>query len=359
MLFYVFSASAQEEQIYAAAKKKTIKNYLKYSPRTIASEEHKILIKFDYGESYIKNSYDLNQLSAGTVKEVNLYYSAFPKGHRFATLNRERIKNLVSSAFELQDSTIAWSIIRQTACYSKAQAEQLFHGFEIILEISEAYKAEKFTIDTTTFDDFVVDNVLKRNEWDEMLIVADLTGSMSPYISQLLLWLKLNTIDQKIKQFVFFNDGDAMADEEKKIGETGGIYETRSLDYKEVENLATKTMLNGYGGDSEENDVEAILKGLEFCEECKENILIADNDSPVRDMELMTQIGKPLRIVLCGVEEKINTQYLDLARATGGSVHLIEEDLTNLVQMNEGEEVEINGMHYMIKDNRFIRFNKT
>ena len=358
LLFMAASVFGQTDVIFSSAKKKTIKNYLLDNPRPLEAEEFKILIHLDYGEAYLKNRYALSQLNVGKVKEVNLYYSGFPIGHQFAKLNKERISGLLNSTSSLTESDITWNIVKQTACKNKAEAEALFHGFEIIVEFSEEFKAKTLAIDTSVFEDFVVKSVLERNEWTEMLVVSDMTGSMTPYISQLLLWMKLNTTDERIKQFVFFNDGDTNLDEDKEVGKTGGIYTSKSKEYKDVENLAIQSMLNGDGGDSQENDIEALLEGIQLCPDCKENILIADNGSPMRDYELLEKLDRPIRVVLCGAEHGVKTEYLNLARATGGSIHLIEEDIMNLVEINEGEIIEINGMEYIIQENKFMRYNR-
>ena len=149
-------------------------------------------------------------------------------------------------------------------------------------------------------------------------------------------------LDDRVKQFVFFNDGDYTRDADKVIGQTGGIYHTKSKAYREVELTALQSMFNGGGGDSPENDVEALLRGLHLCPDCQENILIADNFSKVRDLELLHEINQPIRIIICGSETGVNVENLNLARDTGGSIHLMEEDLFELIQLNEGKTLEIN-----------------
>lgn len=62
-------------------------------------------------------------------------------------------------------------------------------------------------------------------QWNNMLVVADVTASMYPYTGQLLYWLKLHEDERRIKQFVF-NDGDDKDDAVKTPGNTGGIYTT-------------------------------------------------------------------------------------------------------------------------------------
>ncbi|MCB0643094.1 MAG: hypothetical protein KDC44_15700, partial [Phaeodactylibacter sp.] len=245
----------------------------------------------------------------------------------------------------------------QTACRNQEAANRLFHGFEVILRAPEDIELAKLDVDTS-FQDYVVEKVLERNKWDDMLIVSDMTGSMAPYIGQLFLWLKLNTLDDRIKQFVFFNDGDTQLNEAKAIGATGGIYETRSKTYAAVEELAVRCMMSGDGGDLEENDIEALLAGMALCPDCAEHILIADNNSPMRDYELLKQINKPIRIIICGVQHKVNIEYLNLARQTGGSVHLIERDLYHLTKINEGETLEIGEQKFIIRQNKFVEVKK-
>jgi hypothetical protein len=202
-------------------------------------------------------------------------------------------------------------------------------------------------------EDSTVLKVLDRLQWQQMLVVSDVTASMYPYTGQLLLWLKLHEDERYIHQFVFFNDGDKKEEEEKQIGRTGGIYTTGSAIFEEVELLLYKAMHNGSGGAIPENNIEAILRGIEACPSCREVVIIADNWSGVKDMELLPYVKKPVHIIACGVHDKINTDYLDIARATGGSVHLIEQDINNLAAINEGEKITIGNNTYIIEKGKF------
>lgn len=176
---------------------------------------------------------------------------------------------------------------------------------------------------------------------------------MFPYTQQLFLYFKLQTLKRIERAFVFFNDGDRTPDEKKVTGKTGGIYFQKLKNYEELEKLAKAAISGGYGGDSPENDIEALIKAQAVCPECKELILIADNFSNMRDYSLMSQIQKPVRVVLCGSYAGINTEYLDLARITKGSVHTIEEDLENLMELNEGQIIELNKKKYVLEKGRF------
>ncbi len=66
-------------------------------------------------------------------------------------------------------------------------------------------------------------------------------------------------------------------------------------------------------------------------------------------------LKKPVRVVLCGVSDNaINSQYLDLARLTKGSVHLMENDLFNLATLHEGETISIGKRQFKLINGRFI-----
>jgi len=204
--------------------------------------------------------------------------------------------------------------------------------------------------------DTVVQAVLNRKQaWHDMLIVSDLTSSMSPYTAQILLWLRENEKHPRARMFTFFNDGDQKRNEWKTIGSTGGIYHSPNPDLQSAIGTARVTMINGGGGDPMENDVEALIAGIAHCSDCKEVVLIADNFTPPRDMELMQELDRPVHIVLCGAEGGAHFAYLNLARATGGSVHLIEQDLENLSTIKEGERFNFGNATYLLKNGEFIR----
>lgn len=210
------------------------------------------------------------------------------------------------------------------------------------------------TVDTT------VTAVFKRNQqWKKMLVVADLTGSMAPYTQQLLVWFKLGvqTKSLNIKHLTFFNDGDATPDRDKKIGATGGIYHADIMDnnFKIVENLAFQTMRGGSGGDGPENNLEAMIEGINACKDCEQVVMIADNYATPRDLELLYHIERPVKLILCGTSHGINTKYLDFVRKNKGSLHIIEEDILQLMNLNEGGSIEINGIEYQIKRGYFYR----
>lgn len=223
------------------------------------------------------------------------------------------------------------------------------------LEAKVKKKAENYVmrIDSTVY------TVLNRNKWDQMMLVIDVTGSMGNYTQQVLKWVALETNLKRIKHVVCFNDGDLKANDAKKEGKTGGVYHSDDASLLNITATMMLAMKNGGGGDAPENDVEAILSGMENDPNCKEIILIADNWANMRDYSMIKEIKKPVHVIICGNQYGINTQYLDLARVTGGSVHTVEDDLMNLYKLNEGQEITIGKHVYMIKEGKFILVSQT
>jgi hypothetical protein len=201
--------------------------------------------------------------------------------------------------------------------------------------------------------DSTVLKVLDRMQWKNMLVVADVTASMYPYTGQLLYWLQLHEDERRISQFVFFNDGDDKDDEQKIMGNTGGIYTTASSVFEVVEQLVFKTMSNGNGGAIPENNIEALIKGIAACTNCGAVVMIADNTSAVSDMALLKNLNKPVHIILCGVHDAVNIDYLNIAKSTNGAVHTAAEDIP-LANVKEGEKIFINNRSYKITNGKFV-----
>ena len=206
----------------------------------------------------------------------------------------------------------------------------------------------------------VVFNVFKRNKsFKKKLIVADLTGSMYPYGQQISTWLKLQfNKDSTSQYFAFFNDGDRKRDSEKKIGTTGGVYYCKAKTVDELIATMDLTIKKGTGGDAPENVIEGIMFGLSKCGKVDDVILIADNWAKVRDIKMLVRIKVPVRVVLCGVYEgmEINEDYLNIAYKTNGSVHTIEQDITDLMKQSSNKKFNINGVDYIIKNGKIKVF---
>ena len=117
-------------------------------------------------------------------------------------------------------------------------------------------------------------------------------------------------------------------------------------------------MINGSGGDTPENNLEAIIEAIKLYPEYSNVVLIADNFATPRDLSLLSKIKKPVKVILCGTYAGINTNYMDMVRSNKGSLHTIEDDITNLMNLNEGEEINISGQTYKIINGKFARMQK-
>ena len=201
--------------------------------------------------------------------------------------------------------------------------------------------------------DKTVTSVLDRNSWGKMAIVCDLTGSMSPYTGQLLGWFREHMHDSSIHSFTFFNDGNDAEDRKKELGETGGIYQTRSHDLDTVFQLIETCMTNGTGGDTPENNLEAALVAQQGCPDC-EIVLISDNFATPRDLRMHDKITNPLHVVACGGQLGLNINYLMLAYECGGSLHTLGTDL-NLDGIKDKEIVTVGTDDYQLLNGRFMR----
>ncbi|AMS25760.1 hypothetical protein AEM51_00780 [Bacteroidetes bacterium UKL13-3] len=202
-------------------------------------------------------------------------------------------------------------------------------------------------------------NIFSRNKWGRKLMVVDVTGSMDPYVSELLLWLKLNFEKEKGIQFVFFNDGDGKSDELKKPGKTGGVYYVKPKTYNELLDVASAVAAKGSGGDAPENNIEALMKAMQLASEYDEIVMVADSYAAINDMELIQHLIKPVRIVLCGIEDHlfVEPDYLVLAWKSKGSIHSIEKDIDSIAKMMDGKIITLFGKDYRLLNGRFIPVN--
>lgn len=225
------------------------------------------------------------------------------------------------------------------------------------ISVEEGRKRELMA--SMDFVDTVVLTVFHRNkQWKQKLIVCDLTGSMSPYSSQLLLWYNLNYKLEQNLQFVFFNDGDNKPDEEKKIGSTGGIYYSPSNGYDSLVRLMSRVAAAGGGGDCPENNMEALIKGTKMARPFKEIVMIADNNAPVKDISLLSQFKMPVHVIVCGGYGGVHPDYLQIAYKTGGTVHTMEEDITSIAKMLDGQTVTIGNMKYKLLNGKFYKLDE-
>jgi hypothetical protein len=326
--------------------------------------ESQVAFKMNFNEYKIENPEDASLLSGSVIMRVDLVYTNFPDGADFSLLNKRRLIELYLLSPEVfANPATQWRFVAQTKCKSLTEANNLFHGVVITFrpaasiassEMERSYLTDVVAGKAAIYDSTIFKVFQRNKKWHDMLVISDFTGSMSPYGAQVLLWQALNMTNKPIKNFVFFNDGDMTPDNEKVIGKTGGIYYCTADNLDTIVNVASETIRNGYGGDAPENDIEAILEGLKKYPDCGEVVLIADNLSNMRDYELLSKIKKPVKVILCGTNYGINVQYVNLAYRTKGSIHTIEQDIDNMMEMKDGQKIKIGKKNFKISDGKII-----
>lgn len=185
-------------------------------------------------------------------------------------------------------------------------------------------------------------------EWQSVVLVADWTASMYPYIGQVLAWHQVNADKKLVSDMILFNDGDDVLypNRSKTIGKTGGIYRVNPNDAQMLFQTIEQATDNGDGGDSEENDLEALLTAQQYHPNAPYLILIADGSS-VRDMSLLPQLRKPIHIILCS--EGWLMDYVQMAYATGGSITLLSDhiDFSDKSKIDKNN-IKLSGIRYSI-----------
>ncbi len=342
-----------------------------YQPAADLSDSFKKMkLKVNYGGFEILNAKDADKIKNANVAVIDLVYTVFPKDKDFRELNKQRLEYLHMICPEIFNRPVVrWRIVGLTKCKTDYEASQMFHGFVIYYlpgPTRESAKAEfnylKAEIASKTpFLDSTVFKVFKRNKWKDCAVVADFTGSMSPYIAQLLMWYGLTFTANPYTDFTFFNDGDMADDASKKIGSTGGIYYCKSGNFDTVMNTALNCVRGGYGGDTPENNIEALLYTIKKNPHLKEIVLIVDNWAPMRDFALIDKVKIPVRVIVCGYNQNpyLNLQYMELAYRTKGSLHTMEDDLTKLTEVSEGKTVKVGKEEFKLSGGHFYKITKS
>ena len=354
-----------------------IKKFEEYIPL----DTNSILIENGYASSFIKNPEEWSERKRTIVPDtVKVIFSMYPKHQEFWMTNyhvllAQRLKALFRIAPELNSNEINWLLVLQTDCSNEPEAIGLFHGFDIIgtpttssqlepIPLSQSTFIDSITMDSSKLSDqyLFVDNFIKENggysdstvvkvldrnkSWEDAIVVLDWTGSMYHHGAMSVLWHITNLEDTYIKYFTFFNDGNRKKKRQKKIGKTGGIYSTSAHDIKKVAQYFIKIQRRGNGGDSSENDVEALKRAQKKFPDHKNLILVADNRSCMRDFSLFYKIKSPVHIILPGNDEVINHQYINLAYKTKGSIHTFDQDILDFSTGEKINKITINGTTY-------------
>lgn len=324
-------------------------------------------LKMSPGSHHFSNEKAAELLRKETIVAVDLVYSDYPVGEDFKELNNRRLIELYSALPDaFNRDIVSWRIVKQTGVAKTGGIQNYFHGFVVYYrEMPTNYAENKLIQDIldgkTKPEDSTLLKIFERNktQWKDMLVVCDVTGSMSPYTAQLLLWIKANQKLRNMKDIVFFNDDEERSTNQTIKEDTSGIWSASSGDFKKVIDVALEAMKKGH---HIENNLEAVCAAVKKFPDGKGKvIMIADNWEDPCDMELLNYLKSqkiPLRIIICGVNASINTIYLDLARATGGSIHTMESDLTDLANLGEGKKLKIGSAEVVLQNGKFYQTKK-
>lgn len=220
------------------------------------------------------------------------------------------------------------------------------------------YKKPKF--DSAGLQNFNELNLLtKRKPGAKTTVVMDVTGSMGPYIVQVLLWLRYHPEIMKQRRFLFFNDGDNMPDQLKKIGSTGGLYPLEGATFDSIKATMSAAMGNGQGGDVPENNIEALFEAQKRWPETDTFLMIADNEAPIKDLVLLKNIKRPVNVMLCGATLSTNPNLFYLAKETGGKLLFGDIIISDLKSFKTGDIITVLNEKWKFKDGTFLKISGT
>jgi len=303
------------------------------------AQKNSVVLENGYALSKIKNPQDWQKLKAKHIAtQIEVVYTKYPKDKEFWLTNyHQLLANRLQALFELDpllnSKKIKYVVALQTQCETDEEARKMFHGIIIRYRLRTAEELKEIIEDEEEIPeepgmpsgystvkryikncggmyDSMVYKAIERNKtnWKNIAVVCDWTASNYQYGAQSVVWHMEHLEESPINYFSFFNDGNAKYEDEKKIGETGGIYFADAKKTSKVMSAFNLSQRKGLGGEIPENDAEAILKTIEKYPEITSVAIVCDN-SPFRDFELLYQVKIPVHVILQGTEWGINPQY--------------------------------------------------
>ncbi len=209
------------------------------------------------------------------------------------------------------------------------------------------------TYELTSYD------ALDRNidKWKNIVIVCDITSSMFPYTTQLFDWMTENTENTSIKGIVFFTDCDSLG-RQTRGRSPGKMFSTRKKDELVLWDTMFAAINNSENNkDKPENNIEALLYAQKNFPDADEIVMIADNSSQIKDMKISSKVKKKVHIILCGETYEKNlafqSDYVQLAKKTKGSIHTLEDDIENLSNLKDMSMVRVGNIYFRFQKGKF------
>ncbi|RYU96235.1 hypothetical protein [Emticicia agri] len=200
---------------------------------------------------------------------------------------------------------------------------------------------------------------LDRNadKWKNIVIVCDMTSSMFPYTTQVFDWMMENVDNNSIKGIIFFTDCDSLGNETR-----GKLPGKMFMVKKKDELLLWDTMFAAISNtennkNKAENNIEALLFAQKNFPEIDDIVMIADNSSPVKDMRNLSKLKKKTHIILCGETYEKNlafqSDYVQIAKKTDGSIHTLEDDIVNPANIKEMTVIRVGKIYFRFQKGKF------
>ncbi|MDQ3110085.1 MAG: hypothetical protein M3R17_09335 [Bacteroidota bacterium] len=299
-----------------------------------------------------RNRHKSFKATTGANGKAMLY---LPKGDIY-DLSFQYHKNFESTEckYSVGTSEIKWSFSYiGTVAYLKKKKEeednQKREAARVVKAAQEGYSANG------------VAAVMDRNNFSNPLVVCDASADMGLILEELKGWFAVNAKDNPGSQFVFFNDGDQKKQAEKKAGETGGIYYTEFLPLDKLSVFIQTVIEKSTDSDSPDNCLEAIVIGMKMAKKpFGDVILIVDNHATASDMDLLSQVNRPVHVVVfCSIrggcdQSFCQPDYLKIAWKTKGTLHINDTDYSDISKLKDGDTIVVCSTTYKLKNGEFF-----
>lgn len=345
-----------------------------------------VSLRCGYADFIILNPQDWDTARADRVIErVELVFTKYPVDTArwikpFTQLMTFRVRSLMKliPSTEKNANAINWRLVAQTDAKDRVGAESLFHGFIIHYRVEppEDLPQVRWSVATRVdlamqdvrqalagrrvAPDTVIQAVLRRHpEWQARTVVMDWTASMYPFGAELLGAIHHGGRKGLARHLIVFNDGDDYRRQApKRMGQTGGLYTTDPTDLQELLTTLETAVTLGDGAEPEENNLEALIAAQRLYPGTEPLLLIADTKGHIRDLELLPRLKRPVDIILCDTPRHgIDSDYLTLAWATGGTLHTVrgEYRFGPAGEPPEDPVITLDGCSFKWEQGRFYR----
>lgn len=231
-----------------------------------------------------------------------------------------------------------------------------------IAEAKQAEKTRRAEEKNRPYSENGFASVMDRNNFSNPLVIADASSDMAYIDDELEGWFAKNAKANPNSQFVFFNDGDMKPENQKTVGSTGGLYYTPALSLDKLSVFMNNVIDKSNDNDSPDNYVEALISGMKMAKQpYTDVVLLVDNHSTPRDMNLLSQVNHPVHVVVfCSIKggcdhSFVRPDYLKIAWKTKGTLHINGIDYNDVSKLKNGETIKICETNYKLVNGEFFQ----